>query len=301
VVSTTFYWLLNMSLAASAAGLAILLVRRIPGVPRFAVYSLWGIVLLRLVVPVSVAYRYSLMGLIASLTSPTVVPVGEGSFTNMIQAANAYGPVHYRTPALTQVFAVASVVWLAGAVLAWTAMAATYLAASRQLRDAVRVDGNLYRSVRVDSPCVVGLLRPRIVVPEGMEGEALEWALHHERIHLRRRDNVTRAVALAVCGLHWFNPLVWLFLKAFFQDMESACDAGVLKGRSEPERRAYARALLDCADSRRRLPVPAFGGGTVRRRIALLLAYRPYAFAALLGFSALWAAIAVALLANPPA
>jgi beta-lactamase regulating signal transducer with metallopeptidase domain len=295
-----FYWLLNMSLTASAVGLVLLLVRRIARIPRFAVYSLWALVLIRLVVPVSVAYRFSLMNLVAGLTSPTVVPVGDVTMTNMIQAASSYGPIVFRTQALAQVFAVASVVWLAGAVLAWAAMVSLYVAAGRQLRGAEHVAGDLYRSARVDTPCVVGILRPRIVVPPGMVGDALAWALRHEQVHLRRRDNVTRAVSLAVCGLHWFNPLVWLFLRAFLQDMEAACDAGVLKGRPEPERRAYARALLDHAAPRSRLPVPAFGGGTVRRRIALLLAYRPYALLALLGFVALWIAIAVALLANPP-
>jgi len=300
MLSGIFYWLLNMSLAASAAGLVLLLVRRVPGIPRFAVYTLWAFVGLRLVTPVSVASPISLMGLLARLTNLTVVPFGQGSMTNAIEAVNAYSPLHFRTTALAQVFSVASAVWVAGAVLTWGVLAGLYVAASRQLRDAERVEGNVWRSGRVDTPCVVGLLHPRIVVPPGMADDALAWALRHERVHLRRRDNATRAVALAVCGLHWFNPLVWLLLKAFLSDMEAACDAGVLKGLGASERRDYARALLDHAAPRTRLPVPAFGGGTVRRRIELLLAYRPYAWVALLGFAALWAAIAFALLANPP-
>ena len=296
-----FYWLLNMSLTASGVGLVLLGLRRVRRLPSFAIYSLWSLVLLRLVVPFSVATRVSLLNLIASLTSRSVgVPGNSSPYTtvNYIMAASDYAPVLYKTPTLERVFETAAVVWGVGAVVVWVLLIGLYVLSRRSLRGAKPLGEGVFESDRVDTPLVVGVFRPRILVPAGIDPETLRWALLHERVHLRRRDNLGRAVALAVCGLHWFNPLVWIFLRAFLQDMESACDAGVLRGLPEAEKKAYARSLLAYATRGTVSPVPAFGGGNVRKRIGLLLSYRSYTLAALVGFVVLWVAIAIALLTN---
>lgn len=300
--SDPFYWLVNMSLTATAAGLAVLLLRRVRGVPRLAVYALWGVVGLRMVLPFSFAAPFSPMALATSLTSlpvPWGSDPGQGVSLNHLRAATSYFPIVYRTPALALVFGIGSVVWLVGLLAALVALAVSAATAARIRRGAVPIGDGLWRSDRIDTPMVVGILRPRVVVPDGLDATTLRWALRHEEVHRRRRDNLWRAIAAVVCAVHWFNPLAWVFLRAFRQDLEDACDAAVLKGRTAEERTEYARTLFAYAQRGGRTPVAAFRGGNVRRRIDRVLTYRALTVGALVGFVVLWAAVAAVLLANP--
>lgn len=88
----------------------------------------------------------------------------------------------------------------------------------------------VYACALLSSPALTGLLRPRILLPEGVEEERRAFALAHEAMHARRRDLWRKALLLWVCALHWFNPLVWLLRRAAERDMEIACDAALLGG-----------------------------------------------------------------------
>lgn len=96
-------------------------------------------------------------------------------------------------------------------------------------------------------PAVLGLLRPRIVLPRDFADryDAAERRLvfAHECVHLRRGDLRAHAVAAALLCLHWFNPLMHVALRRFREDQEQACDAVVLARRPQLRRR-YAEAML---------------------------------------------------------
>lgn len=97
-------------------------------------------------------------------------------------------------------------------------------------------------------PAVLGIVRPRVVLPEDFESrfDTTERALMlaHESVHLRRRDNAWNLLACAFVVAHWFNPLAWLAWRWMRFDQELSCDAAVL-GDAPPRRvQAYAAALL---------------------------------------------------------
>ena len=94
----------------------------------------------------------------------------------------------------------------------------------------------------VGTPLLMGWLRPVIVTPTGGAEEA---ALLHEYTHARRRDLWFQLLLVLANAIHWFNPLVWGMRRVAERDVEMACDAQVLQGRSLEERRAYGRAILD--------------------------------------------------------
>lgn len=97
----------------------------------------------------------------------------------------------------------------------------------------------------VDSPMVMGLFQPRLLLPGEDFGEReLAFILRHELTHYRRRDLWYKLVLLAANALHWFNPLVWLLRREAERDLELTCDDAVVAGRDETERRAYSEALL---------------------------------------------------------
>lgn len=106
----------------------------------------------------------------------------------------------------------------------------------------------LWSCVDLRSPMLVGVVRPRLVLPaEEMEGERLAYAVLHELTHYRCRHIWLKALVLWVWALHWFNPLVWLMAWAVERATELDCDERVLKDLPKEHRSAYSRAIVEAA------------------------------------------------------
>lgn len=289
-----FYWILNMSILGTVYGLLLYSLRFMKGFPSFASYALWGVVFLRLICPVGISSRYSLLSLLSENLSRSfirTVRVAEEirqdslqlTFSNMIQAASDYQPITYKTNLLENFFKVASLIWVVIAAAAILACIAMYLISLSELKKAIHLRDNIYTGSMTDAPIVYGVIRPKIVLP--MEGcqkcpeqvlhmEGIDQVLLHESVHIRRRDNFWRMAAIFTACLHWFNPLIWIFLKCFLNDCEMACDAKVVKHMKPEERREYAKALLVYGSGDRTLFSSAFGNGIVKVRIRSVLTYR---------------------------
>lgn len=106
-------------------------------------------------------------------------------------------------------------------------------------------EAELYRCSGIHTPMLMGFRRPVILLPADVPAGSLEAALAHELTHLKHRDTwYMLLMTLARC-VHWFNPLVWLMVRAARRDMELYCDYDLLNGQGEEARRAYGRAILD--------------------------------------------------------
>lgn len=100
-------------------------------------------------------------------------------------------------------------------------------------------------SPAVDSPMMVGLLRPRLLLPsEELEERELAFILRHELTHHRRHDLWYKLALLAANGMHWFNPLVFLLRREAERDLELTCDDAVVAQADAETRRAYSETLL---------------------------------------------------------
>ncbi|HWQ79051.1 MAG TPA: M56 family metallopeptidase [Anaerovoracaceae bacterium] len=303
MLSELFYWVLNMSIVGSAMGFIILGLRKIQALPRFFVYLLWVIPLLRFWVPVSLSEKYSLMTFISHFTTKTVVVYEPGGVlsplvaTNLVMAADSYFPVEYKTGMLESVFSAASLIWAAVACTALIALLLLYAFAKARVNRPPHLKENVYLSDKITVPAVYGIRKPRIILPEGMAEEDLKYVLLHENAHLSRRDNLFRCIALITACIHWFNPFVWLFLKYCFEDMELACDAKVLKSLSEDEKKRYALSLLSFTAGNGLLHA-SFGGAKIRVRIENILSYKKLTLLSAIAFALLVSAIGLVLLTN---
>ena len=276
-----FYWLFNMSLVASISGLIVWGLRAIPRLPRRYACWLWLIPMIRMVIPVGLGSRWSLMTLLSKLTTRTVVVWERGdlsfAYTNAVMAANSYFPVTYRINLLEELFAIAAVIWLAVTAGIVITLSVLYIATKRELREAVRWKENVYLSDRVTSPALYGILRPRIILPIGWEGrEDLPLILAHERAHARHADNLWRILAFLTVAVHWFNPLAWILLRVALSDLELYCDERVVRDMGEGDKRAYASALIGSVERVREQAFFAstFGGARIRVRIERIFNYR---------------------------
>jgi bla regulator protein BlaR1 len=98
------------------------------------------------------------------------------------------------------------------------------------------------------SPCIYGMIKPRIYLPEDIvviaDSRQLTHVLLHELAHYKRKDLWFNSIWTLAVWLHWFNPLVWLARQKMASDREVACDAVVLEVLGERESSSYAMTLL---------------------------------------------------------
>lgn len=137
-------------------------------------------------------------------------------------------------------------------------------------------------------PAVVGVLRPRVVLPADFEtrysASERELILCHERIHIARGDLQANAIAAALRALYWFNPLLHYAAARFRRDQELACDERVL-ARHPGQRRSYADAMLKTCMAGSPLPVACQwqASNPLKERIAMLKEHAPRPMRTLVG------------------
>ena len=296
------YWIFNMSIIATFMGLLVLLIRRFKGIPRRILVFLWAVPFLRMCFPLGINSKYSLLTLISKFTTRTVTvskPSNsiELSATNTLMQAESYSPFTFKDNLVSNIFAVAGLIWIIGALAIIIALTILYVGTKREIKDATPIGKNVFISGKVVSPAVYGIFRPKIILPESYSERDLTYILQHERTHIRRADNLWRLLGFMAAAIHWFNPFSWIFLKAFLSDLELACDESAVARYSTDERKAYATALLDCTQSKS-LFVSAFGGAKVRMRIENVLSYKKMTVVSAFGFTILILAIMYTLLTN---
>ena len=101
----------------------------------------------------------------------------------------------------------------------------------------------------LESPCVFGLWRPRILLPPDLSREVAEHALLHELAHVRRGDLLLAAFLGILRAVYFFHPLVHLAARRLEGLRELCCDRLVAR-RLGAETAAYRRTLLSFAARR---------------------------------------------------
>ena len=146
---------------------------------------------------------------------------------------------------------VATILWvcgIAGMVLCFVLSNLRLRYRLRQERTQLTHHDNIpiYLSHAVDTPCLFGLLHPAIYLTEEVaEEERTRYhAIAHELTHWYHRDNIWAILRCVCLALHWYNPLVWCAAILSRNDAELACDEATIRRIGESERAAYGRTLL---------------------------------------------------------
>lgn len=139
---------------------------------------------------------------------------------------------------------------------------------------------NIYLCERIDSPFVLGIIRPRIYLPFCLEERDAFSIIAHEQAHIRRRDHWWKPLGFLLLTVHWFNPLVWIAYVLLCRDIELACDEKVIRKPEHDQRADYSQALLSCNVGRKGITACplAFGEAGVKERVRSVLKYRKPAF-----------------------
>lgn len=281
---TVFYAIINMSFFGLLLGLLPFLLRRIKQIPKNFIILLWYGVFLRFLIPVAPGSRLSLMNLlkplirrnfIASSVPGTEVKL---SFTNAVGLAKQYAPLTYENDKLQRQFDHLSLIWAVGLILLLIVGIVIYLMSTYDLLKNSRasVQKSVYINNGLNSPLVHGFWNQKIFMPEKVleDEETLGYVLLHENVHLKRHDNKAKLLVMILCGIHWYNPAIWLYAACFYQDLEESCDLKVLQQLSSEERKKYANILLKLAIKKDEVFASAFGGSKLRSRLELIMAYQ---------------------------
>lgn len=199
---------------------------------------------------VTMAYRSWLLlplTLLLVLLMPKLTPSAVVSTSSDIRVLGKaiYAGVTFALPQQNTVTTVVLSIWLLGALgcaLAMMFQHRRYVAGLT--KDHIN---NCLRAPDERSPALIGVWRPKLVLPRDFEQrfDAHEQTLicAHEVVHQRRQDNFWNALAFGVLCLQWFNPVAHIALRMMRSDQELSCDAAVLRSRPE-SMAAYAHALL---------------------------------------------------------
>ena len=325
MVDTIFLKILDMSSAASLAIAVILLARLcLRRVPKVITYALWAVVLFRLLCPVTVESAVSILPEMESVARDytladdpiTVIGASEAAYRAVGDVLNGgvdvqhirtterneNGNVGYATATWREVWLLfGSYVWLAGIAVMVIRATVQTVRLRRRLVGAVPMGKGVFLADYIDSPFVMGLIRPKIYLPSSLDAHEREYILLHERHHIRRGDHITRALGFVALCLHWFNPFAWAAFILSGRDMEMSCDEAVVRRLGGEIRADYAASLLRLTTGRRTIaPTPvAFGEGDTRGRIRNLARWKKPLLIVVVMAAIVCVALSVCLLTDP--
>lgn len=256
--------LLQMSFSGAVLILAIIVVRAVSinRLPKRTFLALWGIALLRLLLPFSIPSVFSAYSFLNHCASQLI---SDGSVSTSVLAP--YVPVAGEAvPKLCNHWSsipLSKIIWCIGLALCVIFFAAAYLRCRWEFQTSLPVKSDfvskwlkehrLKRMVtvrqlsRISSPLTYGIFHPVIIMPEStnwQDFKSLQYILTHEYVHIRRFDVIAKLILTAALSIHWFNPLVWVMYILANRDIELACDECVIREFGDYERSAYAMVLI---------------------------------------------------------
>lgn len=273
-----FSKLVNMSIYGGLFILGVLIVRLILAkAPKRLTILLWGLVAIRLLVPVNIGSNLSIFNLF-NVFGEKKISEGLVEYTNTPEKPELIFPVIQaqvlgHEPDIYLPFVVQ--IWIVGMAVFAIYAIWSYINLKRKVSVSIEEEG-LYLCDSINSPFILGLVSPQIYIPSNLNPEIKSMVLSHEKMHIKRLDFIWKVLGFIVLVIHWFNPLVWIGFIFFGRDMEFACDESVIRDMKDEEKIRYSEALLACATRGGGIsPCPvAFGEIGVKERIKMVLKYK---------------------------
>lgn len=284
MIEKIFLQILNMSWISSFVIILVLTARlSLKKSPKVLPYALWGVVLFRLICPFSFESIFSLLPVKTNPIPQNIVYAPIPTIDTGIPAINhvvnsslpAATPVASINPLQITVF-IGSMIWLLGIAILIIYSIISLVKLQKRLKNAVHEKDNIYLAEHLDTPFVIGIIRPKIYLPTSLTEEEKIYILLHEQMHIKRFDHIIKILSFFVLCLHWFNPLVWIAFFISGKDMEMSCDEAVIKQLGSDVKKEYSSSLLTLATGKRIIggsPL-AFGEGDTKGRIKNVLNYK---------------------------
>lgn len=232
-------------------------------------YAIWGLVLLRLLIPISFGSTdFSVANLTAKTEAPSIVIQSAKPGDNLQADHPMQHPQEQPNMIPSQTIAqnepvteengfdqstyTSYIIWgigficVAGLFLFTNLCFKHKLMGSRYGLDVQKNNLDVYATGEIDTPCLFGIRNPAIYVtyPVADNEILLRHTLEHEATHHRHGDHIWAVLRCVCLAIHWYNPLVWWAAFLSQRDAELACDEATIKRLGERERAEYGRTLI---------------------------------------------------------
>jgi uncharacterized protein (TIGR03435 family) len=186
-------------------------------------------------------------------------------------------------------------IWLAGAIALWIRLVGAWIVAARirstlvrrappewqQTLNRLKARVGVTRPVRllisalVQTPAVIGWLRPVVLVPigalTGLPSEQIEALLIHELAHIRRHDYPVNILQTVAEALLFYHPAVWWVSGHIRTEREMCCDDVAVSLTGDAFSYASALAVIESSRPAHLHAALAANGGSLADRIRRLL------------------------------
>ncbi len=302
-----FLTVLELSLRGSLLILAILPIRALlKSAPRWSICLLWVLAAIALVCPVRFESTASVVpesGIITEIIATPVptMPLVQSEPIMIPDIIENGTPVPAPAPTQPDYAFIATLLWLVGMAVMLSVAAVSYVRLKKQVAASLPVKDKVYLCDDIDTPFILGIVRPRIYLPSALDTTLYHSVLLHEYAHLKRRDHWWKPLGYLLLTVHWFNPLVWLGYGLLCRDIELACDEKVIRDMDGQHKKDYSEALLQCSMPRHLITACplAFGEVGAKQRIKAVLSYKKPAFWVIVIVLLLCAALALGFLTDP--
>lgn len=312
-----FFSVLNMSITTSYVILFVIIARLfLKKTPKIFSYTLWSVVLFRLLCPFSFSSAFSFLKAIApssgkmdyipadvGMMVQPQIETGIGKVNSIINSSLPAATSYASANPMQIIMSILSDIWVLGVLILVIYSVSSYLLLKQKVSTAMLFKDNIFECENIDTPFVLGIINPKIYLPLGLSETEKSFILRHEQTHIRRLDYIIKPLAFFVLCIHWFNPLVWISFVLMSRDMEMSCDEQVIKELGPEIKKDYSASLLSLAINRKVLsgsPL-SFGETGVKGRIKNVLNYQRPALWVIVAGVIVVAAMGMGLSSNPNA
>ena len=331
--------LFNRSVTAGMIIVVLIAVRvLLRRAPKIFSYALWGIVLFRLLCPISISSGFSAFRLLSEPVEKAEqvqlavydgiadVPTLDRNGAETDMDVQKRGSVSQKTetamPEVTEsrtgqnaanswktklskkenrILGALYLVWGMGVLLLLCVNMFSMIQLRKKTRASLQIRNRVFLCDEIAVPFCLGIFRPQIYLPSSLTPQEREYIILHEKHHIKRLDHIIKLAAFLALCLHWFNPLVWIAYILAGNDMEMSCDEAVLKQMDRDIRSEYSASLLHLATGRQIIAGGglSFGEGNPKQRIKNIMRYRKPSFLLMGAVLLVCASLAVCLLTDP--
>lgn len=310
-MSQLFLGFLNRSIQASLLVVVVILMRYLlKKTPKWIHCLMWGMVAIRLICPFSLESAFSLAP--EAEVVQTDISEGRTQIQSGIPAidrpANAYLESHYTVKSATSIRAQAfhpqsliAVIWIVGIIALASYAAHSYRKLRKRVQESALLQGNTYLCDRIQTPFILGVIKPHIYLPSNLTDEQQSSVLAHEQAHLKRGDHLWKPLGYLLLAFYWFNPFCWIAYILLCRDIEMACDEKVIRDMDLEEKKVYSRVILSFSTPGKMISACplAFGEVGVKQRIRAVLNYKKPAFWVIVLAAVAILVTAVCFMTNP--
>ncbi len=307
MLSNLFFALLKINIMATIVALIVLSFKSILkkcGASRKILFYLWIIIGLRFVCPTFIESNFSLFNLVdTSTSSENHILISQMNFSEsqnsdmnfevnnivhddlefVIESDETIESIEPEIIPLqvpkeeAKITDILMIIWLTGSFMLISYALISYIKLKRTVMFAIKGNGEYYETDMISTPCVLGVIKPKVYLTLNLNDEEKKYILAHENTHINRKDYFTKLIAYLILSLHWMNPISWILFRLFVNDMEMLCDEESIEKIGEENKVGYMESLvkLSSGNMRNILPCPiAFSENNTEKRVKNMINYK---------------------------